>query len=50
MLIHLLEARGVSQFTEEEIDDAANGFDPQWFADGTRARRELQEKLNLLLS
>lgn len=50
MILHLFEARGVSSFTEEEIDDAANGFDPQWFADGTRARRELKEKLDLLLS
>ena len=47
MLARLLYARGVSPFTAEEIGEASrgDGDDPWWFADGTRARKELEAKL-----
>lgn len=48
MLARLLYARGISPFTPEEIGEAsrAGGDDPWWFAEGTRARREFENKLD----
>lgn len=50
MLARLLYARGVAPFTPGEIGEAsrADGDDPWWFAENTRARRELEAKLSVL--